>query len=543
MTGAADLLLTNAEIHTLADPDETHEAIAIRDGEIYRVGRAYDLAFLADAGTGTIDLDGRVVLPGFIDAHTHLEMVGRRLVHADLSTADSPADSISLLRESADSEPDLAVGSERDPEHGSENEHEWVLGYGYDESTWDDARLLMREDLDAVSETRPVVAFREDLHTAAVNSVVLDRLRSEMPNGNVRTDAGEPTGIVVEDALGPLFAATAPDREELRDLLRAATARAAELGITGVHEMVRRSAAPRVYRDLDSEGALPIRVRLNYWSDHVAALSEGGLRPNAGSEFVRVGAIKTYTDGSFGARTAKLTEPYADDAGVDTADADTDDTDDTGQWVVPPEELRALVRWADEESFQLAAHAIGDAAIGATLDAYEAETDTTSPETARHRVEHAELLDEELIERFEEVGAVASMQPNFLRWADEGGLYDERLGERRRRRTNRFLDLLRSDVPLAFGSDCMPFGPLYGIHRAVNAPAERQRLPVTDALRAYTSGAAYAGFDEHRLGTIEAGKKADLVVLPRSPWEIPEAIEAIDVSLTVVDGRIVHDGR
>jgi predicted amidohydrolase YtcJ len=153
------------------------------------------------------------------------------------------------------------------------------------------------------------------------------------------------------------------------------------------------------------------------------------------------------------------------------------------------------------------------------------------------------LLDEDLIERFRQTSAVASVQPNFLRWAEEGGLYDERLGERRRKRTNRYADLLGSDVPLAFGSDCMPLGPLFGIHRAVNAPIEGQRLPVTEALRAYTHGVAYAGFDEDRLGTIETGKQADLVVLDRSPWDHPEAIEAIDVSLTVVDGRIAYDDR
>jgi len=519
MSAAADLLFTNAEIHSLTDPDETYEALAIRDGEIVRLGTDYDVTFLAGVETETIDLDGRVLLPGFIDAHTHLEMVGRRLVHADLSEADSPGECRSLLETAAD--PD----------------REWILGYGYDESSWEESRLLTREDLDAVSDERPVVAFREDLHTAGVNSVVLDRFREEMPAADVWTENDEPTGVLVEEALDPLFRATEPGREKLQDLLGAATERATELGITSVHEMVRGSQAPRVYRDLAREGALPIRVRLNYWSDHLDGLTEIGLGTNHGGEFVRTGAIKTYTDGSFGARTAKLTEPYAD--GDDGAT--TDASEDTGQWVVSPEDLHELVSRADGDGFQMTAHAIGDRAIEATLDAYEAEAD--DPGTARHRVEHAELLDEDLIERFRQAGAVASVQPNFLRWAEEGGLYDERLGEGRRKRTNRYADLLDAGVPLAFGSDCMPLGPLFGIHRAVNAPIEGQRLPVTEALRAYTHGAAYAGFDEGRLGTIETGKQADLVALDRSPWDHSEDIEDIVVSLTVLDGRIVHDGR
>jgi hypothetical protein len=449
-------------------------------------------------------------------------MVGRRLLHADLSEADSPAECRSLLREAAD--PD----------------REWILGYGYDESSWGESRLLARADLDRVSEERPVVAFREDLHTAGVNSVVLERFGEELPTTDVRTEGGEPTGVLVESALDPLFEATAPGREELRNLLGAATARAAELGVTGVHEMVRGSEAPRVYRDLASENRLPIRVRLNYWSDHVDALTEIGLGTNHGSEFVRTGAIKTYTDGSFGARTAKLSEPYTD-GDAEGGDTRTDAAENTGQWIVSPESLRKLVRRADEEGFQMTAHAIGDRAIEATLDAYERETD--DPESARHRVEHAELLDEDLIERFRGTGAVASVQPNFLRWADPGGLYDERLGDERRTRTNRYADLLDAGVPLAFGSDCMPLDPLFGIHCAVNAPEERQRLPVTEALRAYTRGGAYAGFEEDRLGTIEVGKKADLVALEESPWDHPEAIGDLDVSLTVLDGRITYDGR
>jgi predicted amidohydrolase YtcJ len=532
MSAAADLVLTNAEIRSLTDPEETYEAIATREGEIVRLGSDYDVTFLAGVETEEIDLDGRVVLPGFIDAHTHLEMVGRRLVHADLSEADSPADCLSLLRESADPDP--------------ERDREPVLGYGYDESSWDDSRLLTREDLDRVSEARPVVAFREDMHTAGVNSVVLDRFREGMPDDDVRTEGGEPTGVLVEEALDPLFRMTTPARDELRDLLEAASARAAELGITGVHEMVRNSAAPRVYCDLAAEDALPIRVRLNYWSDFLDGLTDVGLGTNHGSEFVRAGAIKTYTDGSFGARTAKLFESYADgDIGMDSDPVGRSDdeatTADSGQWVVPPEDLHELVRRVDGEGLQMAAHAIGDRAIEATLGAYDEET--RDPGTARHRIEHAELLDGELLGRFRATGAVASVQPNFLRWADDGGLYDERLEERRRKRTNRYADLLDVGIPLAFGSDCMPLGPLYGIHRTVNAPEERQRLPVTEALRAYTHGAAYAGFDEGRLGTIEAGKRADLVVLDRSPWEYPEDIEEIGVPLTVVDGRIVHDDR
>lgn len=499
MTEAADLLLRNAEIHTLGEPDEVHGALAVRDGRIVRAGERYEIDFLDGVETEVIDCDGRVVLPGFTDAHTHMETLGRYLVYADLSGASGPTECIERLRESADGEG-------------------WILGFGYDESAWDESRYLTSEDLDRISEDRPVAAFREDMHVASLNSVARERYEGEMPGGDVR---GE--GVIVETAVDTIYGAIAPDPEETRELLLAAQEHANERGVTGVHDMVRNSHAPRVYRELDSEGALTLRARLNYWSDHLDAVSEVGLRTNGGSAFVRTGAIKTYTDGSFGGRTAKLSEPYEGGG--------------TGQWVVAPEDLSRLVERADRSGFQLTAHAIGDRAIEEVLTAFEG---TADPEEARHRVEHAELLSDESIERFADSGIVASVQPNFLKWADEGGLYADRLGDERRKRTNRYRDLLDAGAQLAFGSDCMPLDPLLGVHHAVNAPAASQRLSVTEALRAYTSGAAYAGFDEDRLGTVEPGKLADLVVLEESPWAAPESIREIDVTTTILDGEIVY---
>jgi len=510
MTAPADLVLTNAEVHTLAPPedggDRTEEAVAVRDGRIVRVDSAYEVGFLEGAGTEVINCKGATVLPGFVDAHTHMEMVGRALVHADLSGAADAGEALDRLAERA---------AEADG---------WVLGYGYDESAWPEGEYLTRDQLDAVSEQRPVVAFREDMHVASVNSVVIDRYGDEMPGADVREAGGRPTGVLVEEAVDVLFEHTAPDHEQTRELVLAARDHAHARGVTGVHEMVRDSHAPRVYRELDRAGELGLRVRLNYWTDHLDSLADLGATTGHGSGMVRVGAVKSYTDGSLGGRTARLTEPYAD--------ADT-----TGQWVVEPEQLREHVARADEAGLQFAAHAIGDAAIEATLDAYADASDR------RHRIEHAELLSDDAIERFADLGVVASVQPNFLKWAREGGLYEARLGERAAR-TNRYADLLAAGVPLAFGSDCMPLDPLFGIQQAVTAPAAGQRLTVTQALRAYSRGGAYAAGEEDDLGTVEPGKRADLTVLADSPWAVEDsAIADIGVALTVVDGQVVHDGR
>jgi len=524
MTAAADLLVTNAEVHTLADPDETHGAVAVRDGRIVAVGSGYELDFLNGVETAVLDLDGRTVLPGFVDAHTHLPTItGRSLVHADLAGAADRAEALDRIRERA----------------GEIGGGEWVLGFGYDESTWPagERDYLRMNELDGVSRDRPVVAFREDMHVASLNGAAFDALREEMPDDDVLTAGGEPTGVVVEAAVDPVYEAVEPGVEELTELVEAAQARANALGVTTVHDMVRGTPAPEVYRRLDRDGDLTLRVRLNYWSDHYEAVREAGEVTNHGSERVRTGAIKTYTDGTFGGRTANVSEPYAD------VDADGDGHGNgeraTGQWIVDPGELSRIAGRADAAGYQLSAHAIGDEAVDAVVERF---ADCEAPGDARHRVEHAELVDDATVDRMADLGLVASVQPNFLKWARPGGLYESRLGDRRTE-TNRFADLLEAGVPVAFGSDCMPLDPLFGVHQTVNAPAERQRLGVTEALRAYTLGGAYAGFDEDRLGTVEAGKRADLVALERSPWDHPGDIENIDVALTLLDGDVVYDGR
>ncbi|MDZ7745403.1 MAG: amidohydrolase [Halobacteriales archaeon] len=505
MTAPADTILTNAEVHTLGDPDETYGAVAIRDGRIVRLADSYEIEFLEGVTTEVIDCDGGVVLPGFIDAHTHLEMVGRHLIHADLRDTESVDEAISRLH-------DRAVETDGP-----------VLGYGYDESTWDESRYLTSEDLNSVATDRPVVAFREDMHTASVNDYALAEYRGEMPDDDIQAEGGEPTGVLVEEAVGALFSAFDPGVDGTETLLRAAQEHANALGVTGIHDMCRRSHKPRVFRDLDARDELTLRVRLNYWANHTDAVVETGLRSGYGSELVQTGAIKTFTDGSFGGRTAKLREPYAD--------GDTD-----GQWVVDPDELDELVTAAAAADLQFTAHAIGDAAVAETLDVL-ADHDARQ---LRHRIEHAELLTDELVSRFAETGVVASVQPNFLKWAREGGLYASRLGERRRE-VMPFRHLLDAGVPLAFGSDCMPLDPLFGIEQAITAPESSQRLTVTEALRAYTFGGAYAAGRESELGTLEVGKRADIVVLDESPWDTDaDAVADIDVRRTLVDGDVVY---
>ncbi|MES3516689.1 MAG: amidohydrolase [Natronomonas sp.] len=507
MTQAADRIFTGSEIHTLAGdgsdgsaldvPEDDDAAVAVRDGRIVRVGSAYEVGFLEGVETDVVEFDGGVLLPGFIDAHTHMEVLGRRERGVDLGGVPSRSAAIERLSAAVESTEDDAKRP--------------VLGYGYDESTWADDGVLEGSELDAVSERRPVIAWREDLHLVSVNTAA--RRRYDLPDG-------KPSGVLREADAEAVRAALSPDRTETRRLLDAAIEYAHERGVTGVHDMVRNSEAPAVYRELAAGGDLELRVRLYYWRNHVDAIEETGLLAEEGP-FVRIGGIKTYTDGSIGARTARLSEPYAD--------ADT-----RGRWIVRPEALGALTERVEELGLPLAVHAIGDEAVAAAAECLSGRTE-------RHRIEHAELLGDLDPEA---LGVVASMQPNFLRWARDDGLYERRLGEERTRRSNRFADVLAADVPLAFGSDCMPLDPLYGIQEAVTAPEPGQRLDVTAAVRAYTTGGAYAAGDEDELGTIEAGKRADVTVLDASPWDVPaDSIADIDVAATVVDGEVVYRNR
>jgi predicted amidohydrolase YtcJ len=500
MTQAADLVLRNGQVRTLAG--ETAEALAVRDGNIVSVGRDGEVSFLVGVETTVIDLDDRVVLPGFIDAHTHMDFLGKQQVEADLAAADSPSECLDEL------------AARREESEGP------ILGYGYDESRWS-GDYLTRDQLDEVSTDRPVVAYREDLHLASVNSIVLDQYVDDFPAEYVARDNGRPTGVLTEDALAVLGERLDPGPERFREYLLAAQEYAHRHGVTGVHDIIREPVVARTFHELDRDGDLSIRVRLNYAAEFLDAIDDLGLITNHGTDHLSVGAIKAFADGSIGSRTARLSEPYADDDG-------------RGEWTIPPAELSELVDRIDDADLQAMVHGIGDEALDALVDSYEG----TSRE--RHRIEHAELLSEERLEAIEANDIVISAQPNFHKWARDGGLYDNRLGEQRRRRSNQFRLMLDAGIPLAFGSDCMPMDPLFGIEQAVTAPDDTQRIDTTEAVRAYTQGGAYAGFDENRLGTIELGNCADLVVLDQSPWET-DGIADLTVELTIVDGAVVFE--
>jgi len=518
----SELLLRNGTVRVLDDERTVAESVLFRDGEVATVGD--DAAVAASASDpDVVDLDGRTVLPGFNDAHTHIFSVGVQLIETDLSQAADREEALSLLAANAES-----------TEPGS-----WVLGFGYDESMWPEGErsYLTRDELDEVTEDHPVAANRVDGHTISVNGRAFEEVDFEGVEHDVIERGGEPTGRVVEDAAGRVRSASYPDVEKARRALAAAIERSHELGITSVQTMagltrvrdhgnVQQEALFAAWRD----GDLDLRVTFYAPSWQAESLSDLELASGFGDDYLRVGGLKAFSDGSLGSQTAKLHDEFADDPGND------------GQMVHDGDQLEEWFRLAAGSNQQIATHAIGGKAIDVVLDRYEAVREAYDVDP-RLRIEHVELATDEALDRMADAGIVASMQPNFLQWSKPDGLYEARLGTDALPANNRYRDVLDADVPLAFGSDKMPPGPLYGIDHAVTTEYDAQRLTVDEAVAAYTRGAAYAEFTEDRKGTLEPGMLADAVVLDRDPYDAPAEIADISVVATVLGGEVVYDDR
>jgi predicted amidohydrolase YtcJ len=300
-------------------------------------------------------------------------------------------------------------------------------------------------------------------------------------------------------------------------------AHAHSLGVTGVHDTCSLDGL-RAFETLRDSGRLNIRVRANLSTPDSRSARAAGLV--ACNDLLALGAIKVIADGSIGARNAAFSLPYVDD---DTT---------SGRVNHSREQLAAIVRDARETSTQVEVHAIGDAAIGTVLDAF-VEAGVTPDD--RSRIEHCELPNDADLDRMRRLGVVASMQPNFLQWSGPRGLYERRLGRDRDALIDPHRRVVDAGVRLAFGSDHMPLGPLLGIHHAVNAPHAGQLLSVVEALRAYTHGGAYAGFDEADSGRLQSGYRADLIVLDANPVDHGKEIDRILVDRTYVGGRLVYE--
>lgn len=495
----ADLILHGGPVFGADGAD----ALAVRCGRIAAVGLATDVLRLKGPETALVNLRGRALLPGFFDGHTHFVRVGlEQTFYIELGSAKSLAEALERLRSAA------------------ARREGWVIGRGWDESRWPEKRYLERSDLDRAVPRQPCYAMRVDGHMLAANTLAL--ARCTRPEGEfVDRDRGH----LREEAAWELVRAARPERATLIEAVAAASRHAASLGVTAVADMAGLDHLA-LYQTALRRGTLKTRAFLYFPSEALPALAALRISQGFGSPLVRIQGVKVFADGSIGARTAALGAPYREGEG-------------RGQLLIERDALARLWREVEEAGLQLAVHAIGDRAIEEVLAAAQQAVISAH---ARHRIEHLELPSEDQLLRVASLGLVASMQPNFLQWSGPGGLYEARLGPERDGKIDPHAEVLAHGIPLAFGSDGMPMGPLYGIGLALEPPHPAQRLSWVDAVRAYTEGAAYASWMEKDLGTVAPGKWADLVVLSGDPARQPWRELRVDMTFLAGDRVYLRDG-
>jgi predicted amidohydrolase YtcJ len=492
---AADLIFHGGPIFGVEDAD----ALAVRCGKIVAVGKSAEILKLRDQKTRLFPLEGRPLLPGFFDGHVHFLKVGLdRTFFVDLSGARSLSEALEMLRARAEARPG-----------------EWVVGRGWDESRWPERRYLERADLDRAVPKQPCCAVRVDGHMMVANTLAL--ARCVRPEGQF---VDRERGYLWEEAVTEVLSLVRPERETLVEAAAEASRFAASLGVTSVTDMCGLQDLS-VYQTAERRGLLRTRIFSYLPVEALPHLSALGIRKGFGSDFLRVVGVKAFVDGSIGAKTAALFEPYRAEMGK-------------GRVLLGRGELARLWRKAMEAELPMAIHAIGDRAIEEVLAAARLAGAGLHD---RHRVEHLELPLPAQLDRLKTLGLIASMQPNFLQWSGPGKMYEDRLGPARDSRIDPHRWVLERGIPLAFGSDGMPMGPLYGIGLALDPPHPSQKVTWEEAVRAYTFGSAYAAFAEEESGDLSPGKWADLVVLSGDPRKVPW--EKIQVEATFVGGEPV----
>jgi len=529
----ADMLLVNGVVHTV-DPDGTiGEALAIGEGKILEVGTTADLTKRYAADT-VLDLKGKAVYPGLVDAHAHLEGLGIALMTLGLSGVDSIEEVQQRVKA------DIRNSGGRS----------WVRGRGWDQNRWPGGEFPSRTDLDAVSDTVPVFLVRVDGHAAWVNSEALalagiTGATSDPSGGKIIRDAsGVPTGVLIDNAID-LVRRIMPKitREERVRAVRLAVQECLKSGLTGVHDMGVDLELIGIYKELITRGEFPFRVygAIDGPGPTWDSLRSAGPLLRFGDDRLTVRALKLYADGALGSRGAALIEPYADDPG------------NRGITTMSSEELKRVVRDAVDAGFQVCTHAIGDRANAITLDAYEYVLNASGRTGQDHRlrIEHVQVLAPGDIPRFVKLGVIPSMQPTHctsdMLWAIK------RLGEERARYAYAWRSLLDAGSIIPAGSD-FPVeapSPLLGFAAAVTRqdgagypPAgwfPEQRMTRMEALKGFTLWAARASFNEKTSGSIEEEKHADLTVLDQDIMKIPsERFRSVRVVMTVVGGEIAY---
>jgi predicted amidohydrolase YtcJ len=535
----ASLVLLNGKVWTGDASQPEAEAIAVRGSRILATGSSDAMRKLALPNARIIDLRGRRVLPGFNDAHVHLQIGGANLVSVQLTDAHSAAE---FRQRIADYVRTLPKGA-------------WILNGLWDQERWTPIELPTHELIDDVTPDNPVAVSRTDLHMILANSYAMklagvDRNTKDVPGGVILRDKdGNPTGIF-KDAAVPLILSHVPAATEadMEQYILAAQKVAAENGVTSVQDMAVGSTDPagplklKALQALAREGKLKMRVAECLPLVDGRQMAELGIEAGFGNELYHIGCLKSFADGGLGASTAWFMQPYADNPSNYGIASDT---------MLHPDEMYAAFKAADQAGLQLITHAIGDRANHTILDFYERLEKENGMRDRRARIEHAQTLLPGDIPRFAQLHVIASMQPYHA--IDDGRWAEERIGPERIKTTYAFKSLMDSGAVVAFGSDwpVAPLKPLVGIYAAVtrrtidgknpNGWIPEQKITVEQAARAYTHNAAFAEGEETLKGTISPGQLADIVVLEQDIFHTdPVEIENVKVDLTLLGGDIIY---
>jgi len=533
---AADLIITNAKVYTVDKQQPRAEAVAVLGERIAAVGSASAIDAWRGPGTRVIDAGGRVVLPGFNDAHVHFLDSGQGLASVQLKDAGSPQEFAERIAEYAAKQP----------------KGRWILGGTWDEQRWNPPQLPTRELIDRLTPDNPVAVGRYDGHMYLANSLALKLAHitastPDPPGGEIGRDAhGNPTGIL-KDAAQKLIDAVIPplSHQQRLETARRALAYARSVGVTSVQEMGNPgedlSRNLEVYKELEEKGELTTRIyvapMITDWQNYAKA----GIRRAFGSNLLRTGALKAFADGSLGSSTAYFFQSYSDDP--HTRGLLTEE-------MQPLSKMRNRLIGADRAGLQLCVHAIGDEAISLTLDLFQDVIKAHGRKDRRLRIEHAQHIAPKDFDRFAQLGVIASVQPYHA--IDDGRWAEKRIGPERIKTSYAYRSLLDHGVRLALGTDwdVAPLNPLLTIYAAVtratldgrnpNGWMPEQKLTVAQAVEAYTMGSAYAEFQEKEKGSITPGKLADMVILSDDIFTIdPKLIRTVQVDTTIMDGKVV----
>ena len=525
----ADVIFIGGTVWSGVPGEPMAEALAVKTGFVQAVGTDREVRALKGRGTEVVRLKGRMVVPGFIDSHTHFIPGGFQLSSVDLRDADSREE---FGRRIVEFMRTLASG-------------EWITGGDWDHEMWG-GELPEKSWIDAATLGNPVFVSRLDGHMALANSLALELAgitgsTSVPPGGEIVLDpeTGEPTGILKDEAMSLVSRVMPePTEEALDNALDDAIEHALSMGVTQTHHMGTWDDLG-TFRRARADGRLKMRVfsvvPISTWERLQDVVEENGR----GDDYLWWGGLKGFVDGSLGSTTAWFYDPYADDPS--TSGLLTTDTASLRRWVLA----------GDEAGLQVIIHAIGDRANDWILDVYDEAAEQNGPRDRRFRIEHAQHLSPEAITRFAELGVIPSMQPYHA--IDDGRWAEKRIGPERLKTTYAFRSLLDAGASLSFGSDwtVAPIDVRLGLFAALTRRTTdganpggwvpEEKVSLEEALTAYTWGSAHAGFMEGKVGRLEPGKYADLVVLSQDLFQM-DAVEipTVQVEVTMVGGEFVY---